>query len=50
MKKLEDFQINNKNIIVRVDLNVPIINGSIADYSRIETIIPTIKRLTKSKN
>ena len=50
MKKLEDFQINNKNIIVRVDFNVPIINGSIANYSRIETIIPTIKRLTKSKN
>ena len=31
-------------------MNVPIINGSIADYSRIETIIPTIKRLIKSKN
>ncbi len=35
----------NKKILLRVDLNVPIKNGSITETSRIEKIIPTIKML-----
>ena len=32
----------NKKVLLRVDLNVPMKNGSITESSRIEKIIPTI--------
>ena len=34
-----------KKVLLRVDLNVPMENGSITESSRIKKIIPTIKRL-----
>ena len=42
MKSIESLDnIKNKNIILRLDLNVPIINGKITDTNRIDKIIPT---------
>ena len=38
-----------KRIILRVDLNVPIHNGKISDYSRIHKIIPIIKEFINKK-
>ena len=35
----------DKKVLLRVDLNVPMKNGSITESSRIEKIIPTIKFL-----
>jgi phosphoglycerate kinase len=48
MRKLtiEDVQLENKKIIVRVDYNVPIDeNGNITDDTRIVATLPTIKYL-----
>ena len=36
---------NNKVCIVRVDLDMPIINGKISDLTRMEKITPTLKQL-----
>ena len=39
----------DKKVLLRVDLNVPMKNGSITESSRIEKIIPTIKFLIDKK-
>ena len=41
----QNLSIKGKKVVLRVDLNVPIKNGSITETSRIEKIIPTIKLL-----
>jgi len=41
----ENIIFKDKKVLLRVDLNVPMKNGSITESSRIEKIIPTIKRL-----
>ena len=50
MKSLDKIIIKNKKIIFRADLNVPVLNGKITDYSRINSIIPTIEILKKNEN
>ena len=45
----KDLVLEGKKVLLRVDLNVPIKNGSITETSRIEKIIPTIKLLIKKK-
>ena len=50
MKTLDNSDIISKNVIFRADLNVPVFNNKITDYSRIDTIIPSIKKLSKKKN
>lgn len=47
--RLKDCVVTNKNVIVRVDINVPIINGKIEDDTRIKAVIPTIKYLAEQK-
>ena len=47
IKNLENLE--NKNVILRLDLNVPIKNGKIADTNRIDKIIPTLEFLLKKK-
>ena len=42
---LGDFELKNKNIFVRVDLNFPVSHGKIVDNSRIARVIPTIEYL-----
>ena len=50
MKSIESLDnIKNKNIILRLDLNVPIINGKITDTNRIDKVIPTLNYLIKKK-
>ena len=50
MKELINFNIKHKNIILRADLNVPVVDGKITDKSRIKIIIPTINNLKLNKN
>lgn len=45
MKRLEDINLDDKAVIVRCDLNVPMENGIITDDNRIIKSIPTIKYL-----
>ena len=40
----ENLNINDKRIILRVDLNVPMQEGKVTDKSRINKIIPEIGR------
>ena len=50
MKLIENLKnIENKYIILRLDLNVPIKNGKIIDTNRIDKIIPTLNFLIKNK-
>ena len=45
----ENLTLKNKKVLLRVDLNVPMKNGSITESSRIEKIIPTIKILIEKQ-
>lgn len=47
--RLQDCVVTNKNVIIRVDINVPIIDGVIADDTRIKAIIPTLKYLVENQ-
>ena len=50
MKSIEDLEnIENKYVILRLDLNVPLKNGKITDTTRIDKIIPTLNFLVKKK-
>ena len=41
--------LNNKKILLRLDLNVPLENGKISDTTRIDKILPTLNFLIKQK-
>jgi len=45
----ENLNVNDKRIILRVDLNVPMQEGKVTDKSRINKIIPVIKKLISKK-
>ena len=50
MKSIENLgNIVNRNIILRLDLNVPIKDGKITDTNRIDKIMPTLDFLIKKK-
>ena len=50
IKQLDNNQnIEGKRVLVRVDFNVPINDGSITETSRIEKVLPTIKFLIGKK-
>ena len=46
----KNLQLKGKKVILRVDLNVPMKNGSITETSRIEKILPTLKLLIEKKS
>ena len=50
MRYIDEEEIQNKKVILRLDLNVPIENGSIMDTSRIEKSLKTIKYLLNGNN
>ena len=41
--------LKGKKVIVRVDLNVPMKNGSITETSRIKKILPTLRLLIEKE-
>ena len=50
IRQLDDsLNIEGKRVLLRVDFNVPMNNGSITESSRIEKVLPTIKYLIKKK-
>ena len=50
MKNLKNYNIENKKILFRADLNVPVIDGVIMDTSRIQAIKSSIEILISNKN
>ena len=50
MKPITDLEnLNNQIVLLRLDLNVPILDGKITDTNRIDKIIPTINFLLSKK-
>ena len=50
MKNLSNYKVIGKKVLFRADLNVPVLNGVITDYSRILAIKSSIETLIKNKN
>ena len=51
MKSIENIEnIENKRVILRLDLNVPIKNGKITDSNRIDKVMPTLEFSIKKKS
>lgn len=48
-KSINNINFTGKKVIIRLDLNVPITDGQIADKTRIERIIPSLKSILNSK-
>ena len=45
----QETALENKRVLLRLDLNVPLNNGNITDTTRIDKILPTLKFLIKQK-
>jgi len=45
---VDDLDLSGKNVLVRVDFNVPIKNGKILDDFRITSALPTLKKIISS--
>lgn len=47
-KTLDDMDLKDKLVLVRVDINVPVEAGRVTDATRIEKIVPTIRDILKA--
>ena len=50
MKNLQNYKITNKKVLLRADLNVPVVDGLITDNSRIMAVKSSIRKLISNNN
>ena len=46
---LDQAKLANKSVVLRCDLNVPLVNGKITDDGRIRAALPTIEKLLSNE-
>lgn len=46
-RTLDDVNVANKRVVIRLDLNVPIKDGVVTDTTRIDRVVPTLRELLK---
>ena len=44
-RTLDDAELRNKRVLLRLDLNVPTENGEVTDKTRLERVVPTIREI-----
>jgi phosphoglycerate kinase len=47
-RTLDDVNVSNKKVVIRLDLNVPIQDGVVTDTTRIDRVVPTLKELLRT--
>jgi phosphoglycerate kinase len=47
IRSIDGLDVKGKRVLVRVDLNVPLRDGEVADATRIKRVLPTIRNLAK---
>lgn len=47
LRTLKDLNVENKRVLVRIDLNVPMAHGKVEDATRIQRILPTLQELIR---
>ena len=45
---LDDADLSGKTVLVRADLNVPMVDGQVSDTTRLDRLVPTLQRLTSA--
>lgn len=45
IRTIDGLDVNGKRVLIRVDFNVPVQDGVVGDTTRIERVLPTIKKL-----
>ena len=49
LRKITDLDVKNKKVILRLDLNLPIIKGKVTDLYRLKRSLPTIEYLIRNE-
>ena len=50
IKSIVNEDVSNKVVILRADLNIPIVNGVVKDLTRLNRLIPTINYLLENQS
>ena len=45
----KNLNLKGKKVLLRVDLNVPVLNGKVQDDSRIKSVVPSIKHIINNR-